>query len=99
MEQLKEVLHQVFKTAPFTPFPSDWSFDNGYLNSKAAIIDANITTIIAAIILFVFGSGPVKGFSVTLSVGIITTLFTVYFIARLLTATYVISNKNKEMNI
>lgn len=31
LEQLKEVLHQVFKTAPFTPFPSDWSFDNGYL--------------------------------------------------------------------
>ena len=75
------------------------AFDNGYLNSKTAIIDANITTIIAAIILFVFGSGPVKGFSVTLSVGILTTLFTVYFIARLLTATYVISNKNKEMNI
>ena len=65
------------------------AFDNGYLNSKTAIIDANITTIIAAIILFVFGSGPVKGFSVTLSVGILTTLFTVYFIARLLTATYV----------
>ena len=42
------------------------------------------------------GSGPVKGFSVTLGVGIITTLFTVYFIARLLTSLYVIQNKNKE---
>ena len=75
------------------------AFDSGYSNSKTAILDANITTIIAAIILFIFGSGPVKGFSVTLSVGIITTLFTVYFIARLLTATYVISNKNKEILI
>jgi preprotein translocase subunit SecD/SecD/SecF fusion protein len=42
------------------------------------------------------GSGPVKGFSVTLSVGIITTLFSVYFIARLLTALYVTKNKFKE---
>ena len=59
-------------------------------------MDANITTLIAALILFFMGSGPVKGFSVTLGVGIITTLFTVYFIARLLTATYVLRNKDKE---
>tara|TARA_B100000989_G_scaffold299025_1_gene292119 strand:- start:2051 stop:3595 length:1545 start_codon:yes stop_codon:yes gene_type:complete len=75
------------------------AFDSGYTNSKTTILDANITTIIAAIILFVFGSGPVKGFSVTLSIGILTTLFTVYFIARLLTAKYVILNKNKDILI
>ena len=50
----------------------------------------------AAIILFLMGSGPIKGFSVTLGVGIFTTLFSVYFIARLLTSIYVIKNKNKE---
>ena len=52
------------------------AFDTGYVKSKTAIIDANITTLIAAIILFFMGSGPIKGFSVTLAVGIFTTLFT-----------------------
>ena len=72
------------------------AFDSGYTKSKTTILDANITTLIAAIILFLMGSGPVKGFSLTLGVGILTTLFTVYFIARLLTAFYVIRNKEKE---
>jgi protein-export membrane protein SecD len=71
------------------------AFDTGYIKSRTAIIDANITTLIAAIILFFMGSGPIKGFSVTLAVGIFTTLFSVYFIARLLTALYVLKNKEK----
>ena len=71
------------------------AFDTGYVKSKTAIIDANITTLIAAIILFLMGSGPVKGFSVTLAVGIFTTLFSVYFIARMLTGLYVVRNKEK----
>jgi len=72
------------------------AFDSGYTLSKTAVIDANITTLIAAIILFFMGSGPIKGFSVTLGVGIFTTLFSVYFIARLLTSIYVSKNKDKE---
>ena len=72
------------------------AFDSGYTKSKTAILDANITTLLAAIILFFMGSGPVKGFSVTLGVGIFTTLFSVYFIARLFTSIYVSRNKNKE---
>ena len=72
------------------------AFDNGYNKSKTTVIDANITTLIAAIILFFMGSGPIKGFSVTLGVGIFTTLFSVYFIARLLTSIYVLKNKDKE---
>jgi len=72
------------------------AFDSGYNLSKTAIIDANITTLISAVILFFLGSGPVKGFSVTLGVGIFTTLFSVYFIARLLTSLHVTRNKNKE---
>ena len=70
------------------------AFDTGYIKSKTAIIDANITTLLAAIILFFMGSGPVKGFAVTLGVGIFTTLFSVYFIARLFTSLYVTKNKN-----
>ena len=71
------------------------AFDSGYVKSKTAIIDANVTTLIAAIILFFMGSGPVKGFSITLAVGIFTTLFSVYYIARLLTSFYVVKNKEK----
>ncbi|WP_440923713.1 protein translocase subunit SecD [Candidatus Pelagibacter sp.] len=72
------------------------AFDSGYTKSRTAILDANITTLIAAIILFFMGSGPIKGFSLTLGIGIFTTLFTVYFIARLLTVLYVSKNKEKE---
>ena len=72
------------------------AFDSGYIKSRTAILDANITTLLAAIILFFMGSGPIKGFSLTLGVGIFTTLFSVYFIARLLTVLYVLKNKNKE---
>ncbi|MDB3887151.1 protein translocase subunit SecD, partial [Candidatus Pelagibacter sp.] len=72
------------------------AFDSGYIKSRTAIIDANITTLLAAIILFFMGSGPIKGFSVTLGIGIFTTLFSVYFIARLFTSLYVSKNRNKE---
>tara|TARA_B100001123_G_scaffold436894_1_gene568098 strand:+ start:263 stop:1816 length:1554 start_codon:yes stop_codon:yes gene_type:complete len=72
------------------------AFDTGYTKSRTTILDANITTLIAAFILFFMGSGPIKGFSITLGVGIITTLFSVYFIARLFTSIYVIKNKDKE---
>ena len=72
------------------------AFDSGYTKSRTAILDANITTLLAAIILFFMGSGPIKGFSLTLGVGIFTTLFSVYFIARLLTVIYVSKNKQKE---
>ncbi len=72
------------------------AFDSGYTKSRTAILDANITTLLAAIILFFMGSGPIKGFSLTLGVGIFTTLFSVYFVARLLTVLYVSKNKEKE---
>jgi protein-export membrane protein SecD len=71
------------------------AFDSGYTKSKTAILDASITTLLAAFILFFMGSGPVKGFSITLGVGIFTTLFSVYFIARLFTSIYVSKNKEK----
>ena len=75
------------------------AFDVGYKKAQSSIFDANITTLISAIILFFVGSGPVKGFSVTLSIGIITTLFSAYFFARHLTSFYVMRNKEKEIQI
>jgi len=75
------------------------AFDTGYAKAKITVLDANITTLIAAIILFAFGSGPVKGFAITLGIGIITTLFTAYFLARHLTSLIVLNTKNKEMKI
>ena len=75
------------------------AFDSGYSKAKITVIDANITTLIAAVILFAFGSGPVKGFAVTLGIGIITTLFTAYFLARHLTSVIVLGNNDKEIKI
>jgi len=57
---------------------------DGYKNALSAIIDGNLTTLITGIILFVLGTGPVKGFATTLVVGIITSLFAAIFISRLI---------------
>ena len=67
------------------------AFDLGFKRSIVTILDANITTLIAAIILFIFGSGPIKGFAVTLSIGLITTLFSAYFISRHLSSIIAVS--------
>ena len=75
------------------------AFDSGYSKAKITVLDANITTLIAAVILFAFGSGPVKGFAITLGIGIITTLFTAYFLARHLTSIIVLKNNIKEIKI
>ncbi|HUU40989.1 MAG TPA: protein translocase subunit SecD [Desulfatiglandales bacterium] len=58
--------------------------DTGYSKALVTILDANITTLIAALVLFQFGTGPVKGFAVTLSLGIIASLFTALFITRVI---------------
>ena len=75
------------------------AFDMGYKKAQSAVLDANITTLISAIILFFLGSGPVKGFAVTIGIGIVTTLFSAYFFARHLTSLYVLKNKDKEISI
>ena len=75
------------------------AFDDGYKKSRTAILDANITTLISAFILFFMGSGPVKGFSITLGIGILTTLFSVYFLARQLTSFYVYKNKDNHISL
>ena len=61
---------------------------NGYEMALSSIIDANVTTFIAALVLFCFGSGPVKGFSITLGVGILTSVFTAIYVTRLFILLY-----------
>jgi len=75
------------------------AFDVGYKKAQSAVLDANVTTLISAIILFFLGSGPVKGFAVTLGIGILTTLFSAYFFARHLSSIYVMKNKNNNISI
>jgi len=75
------------------------AFDLGFKKSIVTILDANITTLIASIILFIFGSGPIKGFAVTLSIGLVTTLFSAYFISRHLTSRIVFKNRDNKITI
>jgi protein-export membrane protein SecD len=65
------------------------AIETGYRVALATVLDANITTFIAAVVLFGMGSGPIRGFSVTLGLGIITTVFTAYTLTRLMTAVWV----------
>jgi len=66
---------------------------DGYKNAYSAIVDANVTTLLTAIILYVFGTGPIKGFATTLLIGILTSLFTAIFLTRLIFEWYL--NRNK----
>jgi preprotein translocase subunit SecD len=65
------------------------AIDAGFTRALATILDSNITTFIAAAVLFFIGTGPVKGFAVTLGIGIITTLFTAFTMTRLIVAYWV----------
>jgi preprotein translocase subunit SecD len=65
------------------------AIDAGFTRALATILDSNITTFIAAAVLFYIGTGPVRGFAVTLGIGIITTVFTAFTLTRLIVATWV----------
>ena len=67
----------------------------GFSRATLTILDANVTTVIAAIILYQFGTGPIRGFAVTLTLGIITSMFTAIFVSRILFDMYV---KNRSEN-
>ena len=71
------------------------AIDMGYSRALGTILDANITTFLAAAILFWLGSGPVKGFAVTLSIGIVTSVFTAFTLTRLLVSFWVKSQQGK----
>jgi preprotein translocase subunit SecD len=73
------------------------AIDSGYKNAFSTIVDANITTLIAALLLFSFGSGPIKGFAVTLGIGIVTSMFSAVMLSRLIVVTWV--NKFKPQSL
>jgi protein-export membrane protein SecD len=75
------------------------AIETGYKRSMAPILDANITTMIAAVTLYFVGSGPVRGFAVTLAIGIVMSVFTAVIFARLLTATWLRGKRPKTLPI
>jgi len=75
------------------------AIETGYHRSLAPILDANITTLIAAVTLYFVGSGPVRGFAVTLAIGIIMSVFTAVIVARLMTATWLRRKRPKSLPI
>ncbi len=75
------------------------SIELGYERAFSAIIDANITTLITAIILYVMGSGPVRGFAITLGIGIVTSVFTAIWVTRLFIASYMAYRRPKTIEV
>jgi SecD/SecF fusion protein len=73
------------------------AIDSGFARALATIVDANVTTLIAALVLFTLGSGPVHGFALTVTIGIVTTLFTTFTLTRLLVSVWVQRSKPKEV--
>jgi preprotein translocase subunit SecD len=71
----------------------------GYQKALSAIVDANITTFITATILYMVGSGPVRGFAITLGIGILTSVFTAFFITRLLMITWFERRRPKTITV
>jgi preprotein translocase subunit SecD len=71
----------------------------GYEKALSAIVDANVTTFIIAVILFMVGSGPVRGFSITLGIGIITSVFTAIFVTRLFVVTWFQYRRPKTIEV
>ena len=71
----------------------------GYQKALSAILDANITTFITAVILFAMGSGPVRGFSITLGLGILTSVFTAIFVTRLLVVMWFERRRPKTLEV
>ncbi|MGF1552028.1 MAG: protein translocase subunit SecD [Paracoccaceae bacterium] len=75
------------------------AIDKGYKEAFSAILDANVTTLIAAVILFALGSGPVKGFAVTLGLGILTSVFTAVYVTRLMIVTWLERTRPKVLSV
>ena len=75
------------------------AIDAGYGRALVTIFDANLTTLIAAIVLFQFGTGPIKGFATTLMIGVIANLFTAVFVTRTLFLIWLQRSSMKEIAI
>ncbi len=72
---------------------------NGFDRAMSTILDANITTLIAAVLLFAFGSGPIRGFSITLSLGVIASMFTALMLTNFLVYMYLTFTNKKELKL
>ena len=70
---------------------------DGFTKAISTILDANITTLIAALLLFIFGSGPIKGFSITLSLGVIASMFTAIMLTNFLIYLWFSFSNKKEI--
>jgi preprotein translocase subunit SecD len=70
--------------------------DEGFVNALSAIVDSNITTLITALVLYQFGTGPVRGFAVTLSVGIIASFISAIFVTKTFFLVYVQGKKASD---
>lgn len=75
------------------------AIEAGFQRAFTTILDANVTTLIAAAILFFLGSGPIRGFAVTLAIGIITTLFTAYVLTQFMISRWYARRRPKELKI
>ncbi len=75
------------------------AIERGYEKALSAIVDANITTMITAIILFAMGSGPVRGFAITLGVGIVTSVFTAIYVTRLFVTMWFERKRPKTLTV
>ena len=73
------------------------AIDSGFSKAFGTILDSNLTTLIAAVVMFWLGSGPVRGFAVTLSLGIFATVFTAFTVTRLLVSLWVARQKSKRV--
>ncbi len=73
--------------------------DAGYQRALTTIIDSNLTTLIAALLLFYFGTGPIRGFAVTLSIGLMTSMFTAIMVTRLMVVAYLRSKRPQALPI
>ena len=75
------------------------SVDSGYRRALSTIIDSNLTTLIAAMFLFAVGTGPIKGFAVTLSIGIMTSMFSAIMITRLMIVKWLVAKKPSHLGL
>ncbi len=75
------------------------AIETGYAKAMVTIFDANITTLIAALVLFQFGTGPIRGFAVTLSIGILSSMFTGVFLTRIVFDYFYVQKNVKKLNI
>ncbi len=75
------------------------AFHSGFQNALSSILDSNVTTLISSVILIAIGTGPVKGFAMTLTIGVITSMFSAIIFTRMLLSVWMNKNRNKPLQV